>query len=55
MRKIIYWVHASLDGHIDGPNGEFDWPVVGPELSAYSDDLNDRVDTFRYQRAEQGQ
>jgi dihydrofolate reductase len=51
MRKIIYWVHTSLDGHIDGPNGEFDWPAMGEELSAYSHALNDTVDTFLYGRA----
>jgi dihydrofolate reductase len=50
MRKIIYWVHVSLDGHISGPNGEFDWPVFGPELAAYSHEENDRVDTFLYGR-----
>ncbi|HCT75864.1 MAG TPA: deaminase [Micromonosporaceae bacterium] len=50
MRKLIYWVHESLDGHIDGPNGEFDWPVMGPELSAYAIGMNDRVDTFLYGR-----
>jgi dihydrofolate reductase len=50
MRKIIYLVHASLDGRIDGPNGEFDWPVMGTELPAYSIGLNDRVDTFLYGR-----
>lgn len=50
MRKIIYWVHSSLDGHIDGPNGEFDWTVLGPELSAYSLGVNERVDTFLYGR-----
>jgi hypothetical protein len=33
MRKILYWVHESLDGFIEGPNGEFDWPAMGPELS----------------------
>jgi dihydrofolate reductase len=51
MRKIIYWVHVSLDGHINGPNGEFDWPVFGPELARYSHEENDRVDTFLYGRA----
>ncbi|HEY0450049.1 dihydrofolate reductase family protein [Actinophytocola sp.] len=51
MRKIIYWVHVSLDGHISGPNGEFDWPVFGPELARYSHEENDRVDTFLYGRA----
>lgn len=50
MRKIIYWVHVSLDGHISGPNGEFDWPVFGPELARYSHEENDRVDTFLYGR-----
>jgi dihydrofolate reductase len=51
MRKIIYWVHVSLDGHICGPDGEFDWPVFGPELARYSHEENDRVDTFLYGRA----
>jgi dihydrofolate reductase len=50
MRKILYWVHQSVDGFIEGPNGEFDWPALGPELSAYSRALNDRVDTFLYGR-----
>jgi dihydrofolate reductase len=50
MRKIIYWVHTSVDGFIDGPNGEFDWPVMGPELSAYSESLDRRVDTLLFGR-----
>jgi dihydrofolate reductase len=50
MRKIIYWVHTSVDGVVDGPNGEFDWPVMGPELSAYSDALDRRVDTLLFGR-----
>ncbi|MGI5239452.1 dihydrofolate reductase family protein [Dactylosporangium sp. CA-139066] len=50
MRKVIYWVHTSVDGFIDGPNGEFDWPVMGPELSAYSEGLDRRVDTLLFGR-----
>src|SRR3954452_8250162 len=50
MRKILYWVHASVDGFIDGPNGEFDWPSMGEELSAYSDALDQRVDTLLFGR-----
>jgi len=50
MRRIIHLVHESLDGFIEGPNGEFDWPVMGPELSAYGFALHDRVDTFLYGR-----
>lgn len=50
MRKIIYWVHTSVDGFVDGPDGEFDWPLMGPELSAYSDSLDERVDTLLFGR-----
>jgi dihydrofolate reductase len=50
MRKIIYWVHTSLDGYIAGPNGEFDWPAVGPALFAYSEAMNEQVDTLLYGR-----
>lgn len=50
MRKIIYWVHTSVDGFIDGPDGEFDWPVMGPELSAYSEGLDKSVDTLLFGR-----
>ncbi|MEV4535834.1 dihydrofolate reductase family protein [Asanoa sp. NPDC049518] len=51
MRKVIYWVHTSVDGFVDGPNGEFDWAALGPELSAYASEVHDRVDTFLYGRA----
>src|SRR3954453_24064845 len=50
MRKIIYWVHTSIDGRIAGPNGEFDWPAVGPELFGYSEAMNEQVDTLMYGR-----
>ncbi|SDJ04422.1 dihydrofolate reductase family protein [Nonomuraea jiangxiensis] len=50
MSKIIYWVHTSADGFIDGPNGEFDWPMMGPELSAYSESLDKRVGTLLFGR-----
>jgi dihydrofolate reductase len=32
MRKLRYSVAASLDGFIAGPNGEFDWIVVDPDI-----------------------
>jgi dihydrofolate reductase len=50
MRKIIYWVHTSVDGFFEGPEGAFDWPLVGPELSAYSTKMTEGVDTFLYGR-----
>jgi dihydrofolate reductase len=50
MRKIMYYVHQSLDGFIEGPNGEFDWAALGPELGEYSMGLTERADTFLYGR-----
>ncbi len=50
MRKIIYWVHTSVDGFIAGPRGEFDWPAMTPQLADHSNALNERVDTFLYGR-----
>jgi dihydrofolate reductase len=32
MRQLRYSVAASLDGFIAGPNGEYDWIVVDPEI-----------------------
>ncbi|WP_395295741.1 dihydrofolate reductase family protein [Kitasatospora hibisci] len=48
--KITHFVHQSLDGFIEGPNGEFDWPVMDPELSAYSRSLTESADIFLYGR-----
>ena len=32
MRQLRYSVAASLDGFIAGPNGEFDWITMDPEI-----------------------
>jgi len=32
MRKVRFSAAASLDGFIAGPNGEYDWIVVDPEV-----------------------
>ena len=32
MRELRYSVAASLDGFIAGPNGEFDWIIVDPDI-----------------------
>ena len=50
MGELIYFVHQSLDGFIEGPNGEFDWPMMGPELSAHSQELSRNGKTFLYGR-----
>ena len=32
MRELRYSVAASLDGYIAGPNGEYDWIVIDPDI-----------------------
>ena len=32
MRKVVYGGAMSLDGFIAGPNGEYDWIVMDPEI-----------------------
>lgn len=50
MRRIVYLVHVSVDGYIEGPNAEFDWPVMDPELSGYAREVHAGVDTLLYGR-----
>lgn len=50
MREIVYTVHTSLDGCVEGPNGEFDWAAMGPELSGFSQELSARCGEFAYGR-----
>ena len=44
MRKVIYGGAMSLDGFIAGPNGEYDWIVMDPEIDFAS--AMARFDTF---------
>ena len=32
MRQLRYSVAASLDGYVAGPNGEFDWIPIDPDI-----------------------
>lgn len=44
MRKIRYQVACSLDGYIAGPNDEYDWIVMDPEIDFGA--LLDQFDTL---------
>jgi dihydrofolate reductase len=35
MRRVRYSVAMSLDGYIAGPDGEYDWIVMGSDAAAY--------------------
>ena len=44
MRHVIYGGAMSLDGFIAGPNGEYDWIVMDPDVDFMA--LMKRFDTF---------
>jgi dihydrofolate reductase len=44
MRKVVYGGAMSLDGYIAGPNGEYDWIVMDPDMDFAA--LTRRFDTF---------
>ena len=44
MRKVVYGGAMSLDGFIAGPNGEYDWIVMDPDIDFAA--LMERFDTF---------
>jgi dihydrofolate reductase len=49
MRKVIAEIAVSLDGFIEGPNGELDWLIFEDEV-AYANNFLSRFDTIFYGR-----
>ncbi|QEH39407.1 dihydrofolate reductase family protein [Chitinophaga sp. XS-30] len=50
MRKIISFMHISLDGFVAGPNGELDWAKVDDEIFDYVGKQTSAGDTAIYGR-----
>ncbi len=50
MRKIISFMHISLDGFVSGPNGEMDWIKVDQEIFDYVGKRISEGDTALYGR-----
>jgi dihydrofolate reductase len=38
MRKIVLWMSVSVDGYMQGPDGELDWQLVDEELHQHFND-----------------
>jgi dihydrofolate reductase len=50
MRKIFFSMFTTLDGFIEGPNGELDWAIVDEELHTYINKEQSSTDTYLYGR-----
>jgi dihydrofolate reductase len=50
MRKLIFFMHTSLDGFVAGPNGEMNWIHVDEEIFDFVPTLTEKADTALYGR-----
>lgn len=50
MRKLIVFMHTSLDGFVAGPNGEMDWIIAGEEMFDHAAKQTEKADTALYGR-----
>ncbi len=50
MRNLIFFMHASLDGFVAGPNGEMNWIKLDEELFDFVATMTDTADTALYGR-----
>lgn len=48
MQTVTLWMQTTLDGYTAGPDGEFDWPQVGPDLMKYFVDQLAAASSFVY-------
>lgn len=50
MRTLFFGMHVSLDGYIEGPDGDLSWTIPDEELHQYFNDLERRVELSLYGR-----
>jgi dihydrofolate reductase len=50
VRKIFSFQVTSVDGYYEGPNQEFDWPVIDEEFNQFALQQLDEADTLLFGR-----
>ena len=50
MRRLVLFMHVSLDGFVAGPNGEMDWIKVDDEMFEFAGRRTNESDTALYGR-----
>lgn len=50
MKKLVFFMHASLDGFVAGLKGEMDWIRFDDELFDFVATMTDKADTALYGR-----
>lgn len=50
MRRVVSFMHVSLDGYVAGKNGEMDWILLDEGIFDYAGDRTREADTALYGR-----
>ena len=50
MRKLLAFLVVTVDGYYEGPEGEFDWPVLDEEFNEFGLRQLEEVDTLLFGR-----
>lgn len=50
MRKVVLFMHVSLDGFVGGPNGELEWINVDNEIFEFVNERTSQSDAAMYGR-----
>jgi dihydrofolate reductase len=50
MSRLIYSFMVSLDGYVEGPNRELDWPLIDEELHTFINDQQSEIGAELYGR-----
>jgi dihydrofolate reductase len=50
MKKIVWFMHTSLDGFVTDGNGSMDWIIADAEMFDYASSQTERSDTALYAR-----
>ena len=50
VRKIFSFHVTSVDGYYQGPNQEFDWPIIDEEFNQFALQQLDEIDTLLFGR-----
>jgi len=50
MRKLVFFMHTSLDSFVAGPNGEMNWIKVDEAIFDFVGTMTDQADTALYGR-----
>lgn len=46
MRTVVYGMMVTIDGFIEGPNHQLDWPIIDDELHEYVNQQQRSKDTY---------